>query len=177
MTLEPLSINGAFLIRTGVFKDNRGVFIKPYVKSAMNSNHLRADFVEQYYTYSKPGVIRGMHFQTPPYEHAKLVYCVSGKVEDVLLDLRRGANYGRHISLTLSADVGEALYLPEGVAHGFATVSESALLVYNVTCEHKQEYDHGVRWNSFGHNWHVASPNVSTRDAKLPLFSDFSSPF
>jgi len=174
---QPLDINGVVLICPNVADDSRGRFVKPFAVSLFKSNNLRTDFVEQYYSYSKPGVIRGMHFQSPPHQHAKLVYCVMGMVKDVLLDLRNGPDYGKALSLTLSADTGEALYIPEGVAHGFATRNGPALMVYNVTSEYQREYDHGLRWDSFGFDWGTNSPVVSERDSNFPRFEDFSTQF
>jgi dTDP-4-dehydrorhamnose 3,5-epimerase len=177
MEFEPLAINGAFLIRPNVAADSRGRFVKPFAVSLFKSNNLRTDFVEQYYSFSKPGVIRGMHFQSPPHQHVKLVYCAFGMIKDVLLDLRKGLSYGQFLSLTLSSDTGEALYIPEGVAHGFATVSNSALVLYNVTSEYQPEHDYGVRWDSFGFDWGINNPILSTRDRDFPRLDEFSTRF
>ena len=161
-----------------MFQDGRGRFVKPLAASQLTARGLRADFVEQYYSTSARGVIRGMHFQLPPHDHAKLVYCASGAVTDVLLDLRRrSASYGRHVSLSLTADSGHAVYIAAGVAHGFVATLEPALMVYNVTSEHARAHDAGVRWDSFGCDWGVAESVVSERDRGFAPLSEFVSPF
>ena len=177
MEFLPLEIKGAYLVRPHITEDNRGRFVKPLSWSSFASSYLRTDFLEQYYSYSKRGVIRGMHFQSPPYSHAKLVYCAAGTVKDVLLDLRKNSDYGRYLSLTLGSETAEALYIPEGVAHGFATDIEPALMIYNVTSEYRRECDHGIRWNSFGFDWKIKAPIMSERDCNLPILRDFSTPF
>lgn len=178
MQLTELAIKGCFLLQPRVFQDARGRFVKPLMASHFKAQGLRADFVEQYHSTSAPGVIRGMHFQTPPHEHAKLVYCAAGAVTDVLLDLRsRSSSYGQHLALPLSADSGHALYLAAGIAHGFIATEEPALMVYNVTSEYAPAHDSGVRWDSFGFDWRAEAPVISERDRSFPPLADFVSPF
>jgi dTDP-4-dehydrorhamnose 3,5-epimerase len=119
-----------------------------------------------------------MHFQTPPHEHAKLVYCAAGAVTDVLLDLRRqSCTYGQAIALPLTAESGQALYIAAGIAHGFFALEAPALMVYNVTSEYAPSQDAGVRWDSFGFDWGVSAPVMSERDRSFPALADFVSPF
>ena len=178
MRFTELSLPGCYLLEPRVFQDARGRFVKPLLCSALEAQGLRSDFREQYYSTSAPGVIRGMHFQTPPEDHAKLVYCASGAVTDVLLDLRRGLeSYGRHLALPLSADSGHAVYIPAGVAHGFVATQAPALLVYNVTSEHAPNHDAGVRWDSFGFAWPAGDAVISDRDRTFPALADYLSPF
>ena len=178
MELTELPLNGCFRFQPRVFQDARGRFVKPLVVSQLQAHGLRADFVEQYHSTSAPGVIRGMHFQVPPHEHAKLVYCAAGAVTDVLLDLRRQSpTYGRAISLPLTAESGHALYLPVGIAHGFVAMEDPALMIYNVTSEYAPAHDSGVRWDSFGFDWGVTAPVMSERDCGFPALADFVSPF
>lgn len=178
MQIHQLPISGCYLLQPRVFQDTRGAFVKPLVSSHLRDHGLRADFVEQYHSTSKVGVIRGMHFQTPPHEHAKLVYCAAGAVNDVLLDLRRQSpTFGQVYSLQLTAESGQALHLATGIAHGFVAINEPALMIYNVTSEYAPEHDSGIRWDSFGFDWGVASPVMSERDLNFPTFADFASPF
>ena len=178
MIFEPLALTGCYLLKPRVFSDSRGGFVKPLVSSLLQAQGLRSDFVEQYYSTSNTGVIRGMHFQTPPHDHAKLVYCAAGGVTDVLLDLRRQSpTYRQHISLPLSAANGVAVYIAAGVAHGFMATEAPALLVYNVTSEYAPEHDTGVRWDSFGYDWGLAQPSMSDRDRGFPALNEFVSPF
>jgi dTDP-4-dehydrorhamnose 3,5-epimerase len=178
MELTQLALPGCYLIQPRVFQDARGRFVKPFVRSNLERHGLRSDFVEQYYSTSAPGVIRGMHFQLPPHDHAKLVYCAAGAVTDVLLDVRKQSpTYGQAIALPLTAESGHALYLAAGIAHGFIATAEPALMVYNVTSEYAPAHDSGVRWDSFGFDWGVQAPVMSERDRSFPALADFVSPF
>lgn len=178
MHVTELSLPGCHLLQPRVFQDARGRFVKPVVRSTPEANGLRADFVEQYHSTSVRGVIRGMHFQLPPYDHAKLVYCAAGGVIDVLLDLRkRSSTYSQHLSLPLTVDSGHAIYVAAGVAHGFLATLEPALMVYNVTSEHAATHDAGVRWDSFGYDWEVSAPILSDRNGAFPPLAQFDSPF
>lgn len=178
MQITKLPISGCHLIKPRVFKDVRGGFVKSLVVSQFNDHGLRSDFVEQYHSTSKEGVVRGMHFQTPPHDHAKFVYCAAGSVTDVLLDLRKSsATFGQVFSLKLTANSGHALYIAAGIAHGFVSLEEPALMIYNVTSEYAPENDSGIRWDSFGFDWGVIDPIMSNRDRDFPALTDFISPF
>ena len=135
-------------------------------------------FAEQYYSVSHSGVLRGLHFQLPPSDHDKLVYCTAGAAFDVALDLRLGSpEFGRHIGLTLSAEAHNLLYLPRGFAHGFCVTEGPATMVYNTTTPYAPEHDTGILWNSAGIDWPVDTPLVSTRDRNFPALDEFESPF
>ena len=158
--------------------DIRGLFVKTYYHSIFAEMGLETDFLEIFYTISEPKVLRGMHLQFPPADHAKLVSCVTGSVMDVLLDLRCGSpTYGEHVVVELEADRHNAVYLPRGIAHGFCVREAPAILLYQVTSEHAPHLDGGVFWNSFGALWPESSPLISPRDASLPLLENFQSPF
>lgn len=178
MQINELPLPGCFLLQPTVFQDIRGCFVKSLVSSHLKAHGLRTDFVEQYHSTSGAGVIRGMHFQTPPHEHAKLVYCASGAATDVMLDLRkRSPTFGQAFAVSLTAESGYALYIAAGVAHGFMSTEEPALMIYNVTSEYAPEHDKGVRWDSFDFDWGLKAPVISERDRNLPEFADFQSPF
>ena len=124
------AIPGCFEIQPQVIDDARGRFVKMFHRNAFLELDLEVDFPEEYYSTSRHGVIRGMHFQMPPMEHAKLVYCLQGEVFDVVLDLRLGSPaYGKTEVVKLSAERGNCIYAPKGLAHGFCVVSELATLV------------------------------------------------
>lgn len=177
-TLVETSIRGCYEIQPRIFDDVRGRFVKIFNLDEYVRLGLETSFTEEYYSQSHLGVIRGMHFQTPPSDHVKLVYCVHGEVQDVVLDLRKGSpTYGRSIAITLSAQKGNFVYLPKGVAHGFCVTSESAILVYKVTTVYDPKNDNGVLWNSFGMNWQVSNPIVSERDSSFLMLDKFESPF
>lgn len=178
MNATPTPIPGCLVLHPPVFTDARGRFSKPYHRQQFAGLSLETDFAEQFYSLSHRGVLRGLHFQLPPHDHAKLVYCVSGSVLDAVVDLRLGSpTFGQHAVIELSAARGNAVYIPAGLAHGFLVVSESAALVYNVTTPHEPEADAGIHWRSAGIPWPEREPLTSDRDARLPALGDFDSPF
>jgi dTDP-4-dehydrorhamnose 3,5-epimerase len=178
MQIKPTSIPGCFLVDPDHSRDHRGEFTKMFRASRFREGGLEDVFTEQYTTVSQANVIRGMHFQVPPHDHAKLVSCPAGKVLDVIVDVRRKSpTYGRHEVFTLGAGAPQGVYVARGVAHGFLVVEAPAFLVYMTSSEHAPEYDAGIRWDSFGFEWPVANPNLSPRDAGLPRLADFVSPF
>jgi dTDP-4-dehydrorhamnose 3,5-epimerase len=171
-------VPGCFEIRPAVVNDLRGRFVKVFHEGAFSELGLETGFVEEYYSVSRRNVLRGMHFQRPPRDHVKLVYCVEGAVLDVALDLRRGSPaYGRCAAFNLSADGAGMVYLPRGLAHGFLVLSERATMVYMVTSTHSPAHDDGVLWNSIGVRWPVEDPVVSERDRRFIRLADFESPF
>ena len=171
------TIAGCFELQPIVHADSRGRFVKTYNADYFRSHDLETDFKEQYYTISKKGVLRGMHFQTPPREHNKLVYCTSGIILDVVLDLRIGSpSYLKHFSLNLSGEMGNILYLPAGLAHGFYSLTE-ATVSYNVSTVYASEFDSGILWNSIGMIWPNMFPEISERDSKFSALENFQSPF
>ena len=178
VNVAQLKIPGCYEIQLPVYSDVRGMLVKSFSYTHFSKHLLEVGFVETFYTISGENVLRGMHLQVPPADHAKLVYCVTGNVLDVCLDVRRGSpTFGEHISLEISASRKNALYLPRGVAHGFYVQQAPAVMIYHVTSEHQPQFDCGIVWNSFGAEWPTQSPVLSLRDASLPRLKDFSSPF
>ena len=174
----PMPLPGAWEVIPVVRGDERGRFVKTFHFDAFNQRGLATGFREQYYSVSRRGVLRGMHFQTPPHDHAKLVTCLRGRVLDAALDLRRGSpTCGMHHLLELDAKKGNMAYLPPGLAHGFLALSETALVLYNVTSVYAPESDAGLRWDSVGIDWPLAEPVLSPRDKDLPHLDNFQSPF
>jgi dTDP-4-dehydrorhamnose 3,5-epimerase len=158
-------VPGCFLIRPWIRKDARGSFIKTFHAATFQSLGLETDFREDYYSISQKGVLRGMHFQRPPHQHAKLVYCAQGGILDAVVDLRSGTpGFGAHEVFNLSSENGCIVYVPAGVAHGFFVQSEEAITVYKVTTEYNPEADDGVRWDSCGIQWPSETPLLSPRD-------------
>ncbi|WBS02779.1 dTDP-4-dehydrorhamnose 3,5-epimerase [Pseudoduganella sp. SL102] len=178
MVFSPTSIHGCYELSPGVFRDQRGSFVKVFHEELFQARGLASHFAEDYYTLSRRGVLRGLHFQTPPHDHAKLVYCPHGAILDVALDLRLGSpTHGQHVMLELSAEKANMLYLPPGLAHGFYALSEQALVAYKVTTIHAPESDSGVHWDSAGIPWPDREPVISPRDSALVPFDRFASPF
>lgn len=177
-TFKPCDIPGCFEVQPRIIGDARGQFIKVFHANTFEEYGLATDFKEEYYSHSRKGVVRGLHFQTPPADHIKMVYCVYGEVSDVLLDLRIGSpTYGKITSFILSAEKASCLYIPKGIAHGFCATSEWATLVYKVTTVYDPNNDSGVLWSSVPYDWPTKGPIVSERDSKFLALSQFVSPF
>lgn len=168
---------GCFLLEPTKFDDQRGCFVKTYNKVLCTELGINFEVQEEFYSISHKGVIRGMHFQLPPHEHDKLVYCTQGTVNDVLLDLRKGEGYGRVASTQLSGENGFLIFIPKGIAHGFVALADQSLMVYKTSTMHVPESDCGIHWDSFGFVWDVSQPVLSVRDEQHLAFSNFDSPF
>src|SRR5690606_13081200 len=130
-TFESLPLDGAFEITLPVFTDERGAFRKVFNDDLFRDQGIHFELRESYYSLSAGSVIRGMHFQLPPYQHSKIVYCPVGRILDVIVDLRnRSSSYGAHYATELSADNARAIYIPEGFAHGFLSLTAGAVTAY-----------------------------------------------
>lgn len=177
MDVQPTEIPDLLVLKPRVFLDDRGAFVKTY--HAPTFERLGVDIpAEEFFSVSKQNVIRGMHFQIPPRAVTKCVYCLSGSILDVVLDLRKSSpTFGRSFSRELSATNGEMLLIPQGCAHGFLSLSPDALTFYQCTNVYSPNEDVGVRWDSFGFPWPVTDPTLSPRDQALPPFEEFDSPF
>lgn len=172
------TLPGLVLLRPRIFQDQRGTFIKTFHAAAFRNLGLSFEPREEFYSISAPGVLRGMHFQVPPADHTKLVYCASGRVTDVVLDLRRSSTtFGRWHAFELNAMTPELLFIPSGFAHGFVARETAATMVYLTTVEHSPDHDKGIRWDSFGYDWGINNPTLSARDATFPALTEFQSPF
>ncbi|MGB9935609.1 MULTISPECIES: dTDP-4-dehydrorhamnose 3,5-epimerase [Thermodesulfovibrio] len=173
-------ISGCFEIIPKVFKDKRGIFVKVFNYSFYKHKGFEMDFKEQFYSVSHKGVIRGLHFQVPPKDHDKVIYCPYGRVFDVVVDLRVGSpTYGQFDVFELSDEKANLVYIPKGLAHGFCTLSETAILVYILTTEYSPEHDSGILWNSLNIPWPISGDEaiISERDSKFLPFESFKSPF
>ena len=169
---------GLLQLKLKVLGDPRGKFVKTFHKSSFVKLGLETNFKEQYYSVSQKDVIRGMHFQTPPEDHVKIVYCISGAAFDVVLDLRIGSpTYGKVATFELSESVGNMLYIPKGFAHGFCSTTSSATLMYQTSTEYNPACDAGILWSSIPVKWPVSAPILSPRDAGFNSLADFLSPF
>lgn len=171
MKIIPTHLHGVFEIVSRVFEDHRGMFVKTFHDGAFKEAGLETEFKESFYSVSKKGVLRGMHFQLPPHDHAKLVYVTSGEILDVAVDIRKESpTFGEYFSTKLSAGNAKSLYMAKGFAHGFLTLSESATVVYMTTTVHTPESDAGIRWDGFGFDWgDIDISLVSERDKLHPI--------
>lgn len=178
MKIIGTNIPQCYELQPSVFKDERGHFVKIFHENIFKDNQLETKFSEEYYSVSCRQVLRGLHFQLPPQDHTKMVYCVEGKVRDVVVDLRiNSPTYGHHQIFELSAKKANIIYIPPGLAHGFYVTSEKAIMIYKVTTIYSPEDDTGIKWNSVGIDWGCDNPIVSKRDSQFISFSEFKSPF
>ena len=178
MQLTDLPLAGAKLITLPAFTDNRGLFVKSFQNTLLQQSGIDFKLEESYFSISGKDVIRGMHFQAPPHEHSKIVFCPKGAILDLIIDLRKGsATFGSYHAEVLSEENHRAYFIPEGFAHGFKALTAGAMTYYLVSSEYHKESDTGIRWDSFGFDWDVAEPVVSARDQAFAGFADFDSPF
>ncbi len=178
MTFLQTKISGCLEIVPLCYQDERGRFVKTYHEQTFEQYGCCTDWKEEFYSVSRRGVLRGLHFQRPPHQHDKLVYCTMGTVLDAVVDLRKDSpTYGDHIMIELSTEKGNMLYIPRGLAHGFYVTSESATMMYKVSSVHVPDHDSGIRWDSAGIAWPTNAPILSAKDALLPLLADFTPPF
>jgi len=183
LVVRSLSIPDVKIIEPPRFGDDRGYFSETFNKQALAEAGIEFDAIQDNESLSaSPGTIRGLHFQKPDAAQAKLVRVLSGSIFDVAIDLRRGSpSYGRHVGVTLSADDWRQLLVPKGFAHGFCTLAPDPRVFYKVDAYYSPELDAGLIWNDpdLAIEWPAPSAEVtlSEKDARLPRFSDFDSPF
>ena len=175
-------ISDLIIIEPTVFGDTRGYFLESYNKKKFEEVVGKTSFIQDNESKSFKGVLRGLHFQTPPFEQAKLVRCIEGEVVDVAVDIRKKSKtYGQHVAVLLSGDNKRQLFVPRGFAHGFLVLSDSATFAYKVDNTYAPDHDAGIRWNDEELNiqWGMEDGDVmvSKKDAELPFFSEVESPF
>ena len=178
MEIVATELPGLQVIRPRIFEDARGSFIKTFHAGLFRERGLDFTPQEEFFSTSAKDVVRGMHFQLPPVAHAKLVYCLAGRVLDVVLDLRKySPAFGRCHARELNATNREILFIPIGFAHGFLALEHGTTMIYQTSTVHSPAHDAGIAWNSFGFDWPVKNPQLSGRDNKFPALHDFQSPF
>lgn len=178
MQIRETQLPGCYELLPKVFEDDRGRFVKTFHTELFSDYQLETEFREEYYSVSHRNVLRGLHFQLPPQHHTKVVYCVQGQVRDVVVDLRVGSpTYGQFQTFELGAEQGNLIYIPPGLAHGFYTLSETAIMVYKVSTVYSPAHDSGIHWNSLEIPWGCTDPVISQRDSTFPTFDEFVSPF
>lgn len=177
---ERLRIPDVLLIEAQRLEDSRGFFAELYKKSEFSAYGIPYTFVQDNYSHSIQGVLRGLHYQKQPSAQAKLVTVLKGQIFDVAVDIRKGSpTYGEWVGLVLSAARFQMLYVPVGFAHGFCVLSKEADVLYKVTEEYAPGLDRGIVWNDpeIGIQWPLADPILSRKDADLPLFSESDNSF
>ena len=182
MNLRKTKIEGLLILQPTIFNDKRGYFIESYNQMTVNKLLGNINFLQDNESESSRAVLRGLHFQNPPYAQSKLVRCVKGIVLDVALDLRKKSKtYGHFETTVLSSENKEQLFVPKGFAHGFIVLSESAILSYKVDNYYNPESESGIIWNDPDLNidWKINKKEiiVSEKDKSLPTFNNIISPF
>lgn len=182
MEVIKTGIEGVMIIEPRIFKDARGYFFESYSKREFDEKVRPVDFVQDNESMSTRGVMRGLHFQRPPYTQSKLVRCVKGRVLDVAVDIRKGSpTYGQHVAVELSEDNHRQFFVPRGFAHGFAVLSDVAVFQYKCDNYYHPEADGGISIadDSLGIDWQIdpSTAILSEKDLKHTLLKDFDSPF
>ena len=175
-------ISDVYIIEPSVFGDNRGYFLESFNLEKFEENVYPIKFVQDNESKSSKGVLRGLHFQKPPFNQAKLVRCIEGRVMDVAVDIRKGSpTYGQHVAVELTGENKRQLFVPRGFAHGFVVLSETAIFAYKVDNRYAPEFDAGIRWDDtkLDIKWGINESEVlvSEKDSQLPFFLEFDSPF
>jgi dTDP-4-dehydrorhamnose 3,5-epimerase len=181
MTFTETKIKGVWLIEPVAHGDQRGFFLESFAAREMEAHGLPGNFVQDNHARSlAPGVIRGLHFQKPPFAQAKLVRVVRGSVFDVVVDLRTASpTFGAWYGVTLSEENKTMLFVPKGFGHGYCTLSADSEFLYKVDAYYSPDHDAGIRFNDpdIAVDWPVTDPTLSPKDLALPLLSEIRSPF
>lgn len=182
MEVIKTALDGVLIIEPRIFKDARGYFFESYSKREFDEKVGPVNFVQDNESMSVRGVIRGLHFQRPPFAQAKLVRCVQGRVLDVAVDIRKGSpTFGQHIAAELSEENHRQFFIPRGFAHGFAVLSPTAVFQYKCDNFYHSEADGGISLNdsSLGIDWRIdpAEAIISEKDCHRPSLREFDSPF
>lgn len=183
MEIIKTEIEGLLLLKPKVFTDSRGYFYESYSKREFDEAvGYPVEFVQDNQSKSSYGVVRGLHFQLPPFTQSKLVRCIKGTVLDVAVDLRKGSpTFGRHLAVELSEENKMQFFIPKGFAHGFSVLSPEAVFQYKCDNYYAPQADGGISLfdDSLGIDWHVAPADriLSDKDRKHPLLSEIESPF
>ena len=180
MEIEKLERGGLLVVRPTVFEDDRGYFYESYNQEKYKALGEEFRFVQDNLSKSSKGVLRGLHFQNPPYAQGKLVSVLRGAVLDVVVDIRKNsATYGEHFGILLSEKNKTQFFIPPGFAHGFKTLEDDTIFSYKCTCGYNKSSEGSIRWNDkdLGIDWGITNPIVSEKDQIAPLFSELQSQF
>ena len=182
MILFKTTFDSLVVLKPNIFKDNRGYFMESYNQKKISNLLGNVNFVQENESESTRGVLRGLHFQKPPYAQAKLVRCLKGSVLDVVLDLRKDSKtYGIFETFLLTEENKKQLFIPKGFAHGFVVLSEIAIFSYKVDNYYNSDFESGVLWNDLNLNidWKINKKEiiVSKKDKNLPTFNEIINPF
>lgn len=179
MQIDNTTIQGLLILTPKVFQDKRGYFMESYNHEKWNPI-LKTSFVQDNESLSQKGVLRGLHFQKPPYAQAKLVRVVKGSVLDVAVDLRTSSpTYGEHFKIILSAENKKQLFIPAGFAHGFLCLEDDTIFSYKCSQYYHSKSEDVIKWDdsNIGIDWDIENPIVSDRDTQASSFNSFKTPF
>ena len=179
-TFKKLDIPEVILVETQSFPDDRGFFLETFKESIFISNGINTKFVQDNFSHSIKGVLRGLHYQKNPKAQAKLVIVLRGKIFDVAVDIRNDSpTFGKWVGEILSENNHKLLYVPEGFAHGFCVLSEEADVLYKVSQEYSPEHDRGIIWNDpeIDISWPVDKPIISKKDLQLSILKNVDNNF
>lgn len=175
MIFRETPLAGAFVLEAERIEDERGFFARTYSREEWTAHGLDPEIAQCSVSFNhRRGTLRGLHFQTAPFEEVKLVRCTRGSIWDVIVDIRPGSpTRGRHFAAVLSAEARNALYIPKGFAHGFITLEDDAEVFYQISAPYSAEHARGYRWDdpAFAIPWPEPATVISDRDLNLPLFS------
>ena len=182
MIFTKTEIEDVVIIEPRVFKDERGYFFESFNQQKFNEQFGTINFVQDNESKSVFGTLRGLHFQKPPFAQAKLVRCIQGRVLDVVVDIRKDSStYGKHVAIVLSQENKKQLFVPRGFAHGFVTLSDTAIFAYKVDNRYAPECDAGIIYNDAKLNvdWKINPKEIilSSKDKLLPTLKEFKTPF
>lgn len=177
MQITEKNIKGVYEIRLNPIGDKRGFFMRTFDINEFNEYGLNKIWIQENHSRStQQGIIRGLHFQLPPFAETKLVRCINGAVLDVFVDLRKDSEtFGKWDSIELSAENKKMIFIPRGFAHGFCTLTEESEVTYKVDNYYSKEHERGLIWNDpdIGINWPVENPVLSEKDQKNMKLADF----
>lgn len=182
MNIIQTALDGVVIIEPRIFEDSRGYFFESYSERDFNAQVREIKFVQDNESKSSYGVMRGLHFQRPPFTQSKLVRCVRGAVLDVAVDIRKGSpTYGQHVAVELTEDNHRQFFVPRGFAHGFSVLSDVAVFQYKCDNFYAPQSDGGISIldDSLGIDWRIPTDKaiLSEKDTRHPLLKDFDSPF
>lgn len=180
MNVIKTPIPDLLIIQPKVFEDERGYFFESYNKNVFNNDGINYEFVQDNESMSQKNVLRGLHFQNPPYAQAKLVRVIKGAVLDVVVDIRRNsATYGQHYSIELSETNKTMMFIPKGFAHGFLTLADNTIFSYKCTQVYNKASEDIILWDDqdLNINWGIVAPILSEKDKSAQAFKDFNSLF
>jgi dTDP-4-dehydrorhamnose 3,5-epimerase len=180
MQIQTTPIEGLLIIQPQIFEDPRGYFYESYNKQKFSEAGIDFEFIQDNQSLSQKGIIRGLHFQAPPFEQGKLVRVIQGAVNDVVVDIRKNSKtFGQHFSINLTAENRTMFFIPPGFAHGFETLEDDTVFLYKCTNVYNKESEGGLLWNDpfLNINWQNNNPLISDKDKILPTFENLISPF